>query len=160
MAKARSAMIRPRPTSSTPTSVGNSPGPMRCMVPVPYWCDSPMKPAATAMKNSPDQKSFGERMRITWPVTPREGAASIRLDLRLLDDDEQLLRGLFDPGIKLRRGRRDGFDAAAGEALLHVRHGEDFHHFGLKLVDDLLRRALGGQKQRPVRGIDPLGALR
>jgi hypothetical protein len=35
------------------------------MVPVPYRCDSPMKPAATAMKNSPDQKSFGERMRIT-----------------------------------------------------------------------------------------------
>src|ERR1041384_5480988 len=104
-----------------------------------------MKPAATAMKNSPDQKSFGERMRIT--STPRGYGASIRLDLRLLDDDEHLLRGLLDLGIMLGRGRWSGFDAAAGKALLHVGHGEDFHDLGLKLVDDLFRSALGRQQQ-------------
>ena len=39
-------------------------------------CDSPMKPSATAMKNSPDQKSFGERMRITSTChAPRSAAA-------------------------------------------------------------------------------------
>src|SRR5215813_10581726 len=57
-------MIAPSTPSSAPTRVGNMAGPMRCMSPSRYCCARSTKPPPIAMKISPAQKSFGERMRI------------------------------------------------------------------------------------------------
>src|SRR6516162_8421298 len=57
-------MIAPSTASSAPTRIGNMAGPMRCMSPSRYCCASSTKPPPIAMKISPAQKSFGERMRI------------------------------------------------------------------------------------------------
>src|SRR6185312_13025671 len=113
MAKARTAMINPRHASSVPTSVGNSAGPILCMEPQWYCSDSSMNPAATAMKNSPDQKSLGERIRIksACHAGDKPGTASIRPDLRLFDDYGDAGRRAFHLGVELGwRGRR-GLDA-------------------------------------------------
>src|SRR5262245_53564280 len=90
----------------------------------------------------------GESSETRWYCT------SIRLDLRFLEDNAELRRGLLHPGVELGRGARNGLDAAGGEALLDVGHVQDLHHFGVELVDDLLRRALGRDQQRPVRQVD------
>src|SRR5215469_15129571 len=171
-------MIAPSTTSSAPTRVGNMAGPMRCMSPSRYCCASSTKPPPIAMKISPAQKSFGERMRIAQRDAPalmlrsprsgrleawgrlilRDGRSrallrmrrigvsvmiarrteSIRPDVRLLDDRAEALRLLLHARVQLRRARRDGIDAAAGEALLHVGHVEDLDHLGVELIDDRL----------------------
>src|SRR5215475_1635405 len=141
-------MITPSAASSAPTRVGNMAGPMRCMSPSRYCCASSTKPPPIAMKISPAQKSFGERMRII--NTP----GSIRPDVRLLDDRAEALRLLLHARVQLRRARGDGGDAAAGEALLHVGHVEDLDHLGVELVDDRLRRGLGRKQRGPVGGVD------
>src|SRR5215813_9519703 len=63
-------MITPSAASSAPTRVGNMAGPMRCMSPSRYCCASSTKPPPIAMKISPAQKSFGERMRIAQRNAP------------------------------------------------------------------------------------------
>src|SRR5262245_65497059 len=45
-------------------------GPMRCISPSRYCCASSTKPPPIAMKISPAQKSFGERMRIAQRNAP------------------------------------------------------------------------------------------
>ena len=59
-AEPRSSGRAPR-AARRPAS-GTAPGPCDACCPCRTGCDSPMKPSATATKNSPAQKSFGERI--------------------------------------------------------------------------------------------------
>src|SRR5712671_5570953 len=114
-----------------------------------------MKATAMAMKQSPDQKSFGERMRIVTepvdassqgPASRRGGArprGSLDLDIGLFHDLLEFGGVGLDAGVELRRGGRRRDRAAAREALLEVGQRENPHHLGMDLVQDRLWRALG-----------------
>src|SRR5713226_4397079 len=121
-------MIAPSTVSSAPTKVGNMAGPMRCMSPRRYWCASRMKPAPITTKNSPAQKSFGDRMRIMQ-------RSAIRPDLGLLDNGPEALALPLPACRQFGRARGDRVDAAAREALLDIRHVPDLEPLGFEPIN-------------------------
>src|SRR3977135_1676058 len=91
-----------------------------------------MKATAMAMKTSPDQKSFGERMRIvtapfygsSYGLASRRGGArprgSLDVDIGLFPDLLEFGGVSLDAGVELGGGRGYRGRAAAGEARLDV----------------------------------------
>src|SRR3979490_847321 len=110
-----------------------------------------MKAAAMAMKTSPDQKSFGERMRIvTAPIdassdglASRRGGArprgSLDLDIGFFHDLLEFGGVSLDAGVELGEGRGYGDRAAAGEALLDVGQSEKQRLLGVEPVAGRMR---------------------
>src|SRR5215471_9331959 len=106
-------MIAPSTTSSAPTRVGNMAGPMRCMSPSRYCRASSTKPPPIAMKISPAQKSFGERMRIAQrdaPAlmlrSPRSGRLEAWGRLILRDGRSRALLRMRSIGVSVMIARR------------------------------------------------------
>jgi hypothetical protein len=81
------------------------------------------------------------------------------VDIGLLDDPPVSLKFTLDASVELRRRRRNGVDAAGGEALFDVRGIEQLGDRGIELVDDRPRRGLGREQRGPVRGVDLGDAL-
>src|ERR1700704_4137926 len=125
-----------------------------------------MKATAMAMKTSPDQKSFGERMRIvtapidasSYGLASRRGGArprgSLDLDIGLSHDLLEFGGVSLDAGVELGGGRGYRDRAAAGEALLDVGQSENPRHLVVELVEDRLRGTLGRKQRGPVRDVD------
>src|SRR5260370_4490274 len=124
-----------------------------------------MKKTATAMNSSPDQKSFGDRIRIDYNAPARTIAAfirtghashcppmrrlvarrltpaSIRLDLSLLDDGLESRSIVLDARRELGRTRRHDDCAAARLALLDVSQGDEHDDLRVALVHHHARNA-------------------